>query len=91
MKYGWNKESKKIFNKMKEFFDNKCVRCNGESGLLNVERDHIIPSYQGGSNEPSNWQPLCAKCNSSKGPENIDFRLLFCEKNNKKIPKNLLP
>lgn len=59
---------------MLDFFEHTCVKCLGESGLINVEKDHIIPLYLGGSNGLDNIQPLCAKCNSSKGAETLDFR-----------------
>jgi len=49
----------------------KCVRC-GAGGHL--DRDHIQPVYQGGSDSIDNIQPLCARCNASKGPENVDHR-----------------
>jgi 5-methylcytosine-specific restriction endonuclease McrA len=87
-KYGWNKESRKIFGEMKRFFNNECVKCRGASNLANVERDHIIPSYQGGSNLPNNWQPLCARCNTSKGPDNTDYRIKWCVYNRKFMPKD---
>lgn len=41
----------------------KCARC-GAGGKLTV--DHVIPLVQGGSNWPSNLQPLCLSCNCSK-------------------------
>lgn len=71
---------------MKEFFHHTCVKCNGESGLLNVDKDHIIPVYQGGSDSIKNIQPLCAKCNASKGPENKDYRQVYCSKNRILMP-----
>ena len=64
---------------MKEYFNNTCVRCAGASGLIKVGKDHIMPLYQGGSDSIKNIQPLCARCNSSKGSENIDHRINFCE------------
>lgn len=65
--------------KMKDHFNHTCAICLGESGLANVERDHIIPIYQGGSDSIRNIQPLCARCNASKGPEAIDFRPLLAK------------
>jgi len=81
------REKRRLFEIMKRVFIYTCVRCEGESQLINVERDHIIPKYQGGSDDPTNWQPLCAKCNASKGPERIDWRLSFAKKYNIIIPK----
>lgn len=40
-----------------------CVRCGSTE---NVEADHIVSRVDGGSNDPSNYQPLCKSCNSSK-------------------------
>lgn len=82
------REKKALFNDMKKLFNYTCVRCKGESGLINVERDHIIPTYQGGINEVTNWQPLCAKCNASKGPETIDWRIPYAKENNIIIPED---
>lgn len=84
------REQKKIFAEMKVFFNNTCVRCEGKSGLKNVERDHIVPRYQGGNDSPKNMQPLCAKCNTSKGPETIDWRVIYAKKHGLKIPLNWL-
>jgi 5-methylcytosine-specific restriction endonuclease McrA len=57
---------------LKAFCRHQCVRCGDNSGKL--FRDHIKPIYQGGSDGIDNIQPLCPKCNSSKGREAIDFR-----------------
>jgi 5-methylcytosine-specific restriction endonuclease McrA len=43
--------------------DWKCAHC-GRPGLLTV--DHKIPLSRGGSNWPSNLQPLCFRCNVVK-------------------------
>lgn len=84
------REQKAVFAKMKELFNNTCVRCEGKSGLVNLERDHIKPRYQGGDDSVKNMQPLCAKCNSSKGAESIDWRVIYAEKHNIKIPQEWL-
>ena len=56
---------------LREFFG-CCVRCGATE--FNLERDHIMPVYQGGSDGIENIQPLCAWFNSGKGPENEDHR-----------------
>ena len=84
------REKKLEFKRMVIFFEYTCVRCRGESGLERVERDHIIPSYKGGLDEPSNYQPLCARCNASKGPESIDHRIKYCEDHNLVMPEEWL-
>ena len=58
---------------LKTEFDLKCVRCL--TNECNVEKDHIIPLYQGGSDSIENIQPLCAYCNSSKGPETFNWKV----------------
>jgi 5-methylcytosine-specific restriction endonuclease McrA len=49
----------------------RCVRCGANA---NLEKDHIVPIYQNGSDAIENIQPVCARCNASKGPEDIDHR-----------------
>lgn len=84
------REKKEQFKIMCDFFNNTCVRCNGKSFLLNMERSHIIPSYKGGIDNITNWQPICSKCHSSKGPETIDYRIIFSEKNGLFMPNEWL-
>jgi 5-methylcytosine-specific restriction endonuclease McrA len=49
-----------------------CVMC-GDRGRY-LERDHILPKYQGGDETLENSQPVCARCNSGKGPDSTDYR-----------------
>ena len=70
--------SKQEWEEMKHFFENTCVKCHGATKLNGVVKDHIIPIYKGGSDGIDNLQPLCAKCNASKGPETVDYRLGYC-------------
>ncbi len=51
---------------------NKCLRCEDENAKLTI--DHVIPLVAGGSNSIDNAQPLCQKCNSSKGTKSTDYR-----------------
>ncbi|NOS67941.1 MAG: DUF1376 domain-containing protein [Candidatus Peribacteraceae bacterium] len=48
-----------------------CPRCG--STTLELVKDHVVPVYQGGSDQLNNIQPLCRKCNAEKGPEAIDW------------------
>lgn len=54
-----------------EQFNGCCARC----GKPEFTKDHIVPIYMGGCECIANLQPLCRNCNSSKGPECIDWRV----------------
>ena len=78
--------TKKEWEEMKVFFRETCVKCFNESKLNGVVKDHIIPIYQGGNDGLDNIQPLCAKCNASKGADTEDYRLKYCLENNLEMP-----
>lgn len=82
--------TKEEWEEMKQYFNYTCVRCLGKSGSDKIVKDHITPIYQGGSDGIDNIQPLCDKCNSSKGPENIDFRLEYCGQFGLEMPAEFL-
>jgi 5-methylcytosine-specific restriction endonuclease McrA len=56
-----------------EFFNWRCVRCGLDTRQFGLQKDHVIPIYQGGSDDINNLQPLCTKCNASKGPETTNW------------------
>lgn len=60
------------WERLKLEFGFRCVRCGTVE--LPVEKDHIIPLYQGGSDSIENIQPVCARCNANKGPEDFDWK-----------------
>jgi 5-methylcytosine-specific restriction endonuclease McrA len=56
-----------------KIFGNCCLCCGSSE---NLHADHIIPLTKGGNNFISNIQPLCCRCNISKGNRIIvDYRL----------------
>jgi hypothetical protein len=55
--------------------DRRCVLCGAKPDAGPLQVDHIVPRSQGGSNEPSNLQVLCALCNRGKSNrDDEDFR-----------------
>lgn len=41
-----------------------CVKCGSTE---EIEADHIVSRSEGGTSRVENYQPLCKKCNASKG------------------------
>ena len=52
--------------------DRKCLLCGSGPEKIQLQVDHIIPRSQGGGNDISNLQVLCATCN--RGKSNRDDR-----------------
>lgn len=51
-------------------YGNVCLSC----GIDEITVDHVVPLVRGGANTIDNLQPLCKKCNFSKGSKIIDYR-----------------
>lgn len=49
----------------------RCFCCGREKPL---HIDHIVPVVQGGTDDITNLQPLCALCNRRKGDRFVDYR-----------------
>jgi diadenosine tetraphosphate (Ap4A) HIT family hydrolase len=55
--------------------DGRCALCGITKDDSPIDVDHIIPRSRGGSNDITNLQALCAKCNRTKRNKDItDFR-----------------
>lgn len=81
--------SKEEWEELKGFFGH-CVICGTSSDEAKLVKDHIVPIYQGGSDGIDNLQPLCQSCNSRKGPDVTDYRLVYCDRNGLKMPAKWL-
>jgi 5-methylcytosine-specific restriction endonuclease McrA len=53
--------------------DCRCVMCGLKLLKQQIQKDHIVPIYQGGSDGIENLQPLCAACNARKGPDSFNW------------------
>ncbi len=54
-------------------FWNRCVMCGVHCQRGVLQKDHVIPIYQGGSDAIDNLQPLCKLCNLAKGPDSTNW------------------
>ena len=55
--------------------DQICQLCGATKSDRMLEVDHIVPRSKGGTNDPSNLQVLCSRCNRAKSNrDSTDFR-----------------
>lgn len=53
--------------------EGKCLRCKKIAPLT---KDHVQPLSKGGADYIDNIQPLCRSCNSAKGTQWVDYRVI---------------
>lgn len=63
--------TKQEWKELCDQYGNKCLACGQQAKL---SPDHVIPISKGGTNDISNIQPLCLKCNLSKHNRIVDYR-----------------
>lgn len=57
---------------LQKLYASPCVVCGG---LEDIQADHVISLKHGGTHSEGNLQPLCRRCNSSKGAKfMVEFR-----------------
>lgn len=55
----------------------RCELCGIPANERAIEVDHILPRKHGGTDDPTNLQALCFKCNANKGArDDADFRTI---------------
>ena len=58
--------------------DNTCTYCGYRRRAASLDIDHVIPVARGGSNDPSNLQVICRRCNQRKGVQtDEEFRARY--------------
>jgi 5-methylcytosine-specific restriction endonuclease McrA len=67
------------WEEMKNTYDHTCLNCGRKEPEIKLQPDHIVPVVFGGITTTDNIQPLCARCNKSKGANIIDYRARYPE------------
>ena len=61
-----------------EKYDGHCAYCGKEITVKDMQRDHFIPKYAGGTDDISNMMPSCRNCNYYKSAYHVEtFRDLL--------------
>lgn len=50
-----------------------CLSCKLQEPVIKLTRDHVVPLLLGGTNDITNIQPLCFKCNREKHTKTIRY------------------
>jgi 5-methylcytosine-specific restriction protein A len=67
------------WNNLKDLYQHCCLACGRQEPFTDLHylwltEDHVIPLAQNGTNDISNIQPLCIRCNNIKNNQTIDYR-----------------
>ncbi len=55
-----------LWKKIKNDADFRCSHCGAQEPDIKLSPDHRVPRDKSGTNDDSNWQPLCEQCNILK-------------------------
>lgn len=74
------------FNELCDIYGGICLCCGGNKPLT---ADHVIPLSKGGSNSIENIQPLCGSCNSRKGVNTDDYRMVNTDRSSVNLDEHI--
>jgi hypothetical protein len=60
------KPSPTLWKAIKEKWNFSCAVCGAKEPDIKLSPDHRVPRSRNGTNDDSNWQPLCEQCNNAK-------------------------
>src|SRR3954447_3036299 len=66
--------SSREWRELKEYYDYHCLRCGKREPEIRLTKDHIVPVFQGGTDDASTLQPLCDACHLAKGHSAANYR-----------------
>lgn len=74
------KPSKTLWASILAASDHRCAHCGQQEPNVKLSPDHRVPRSRGGSNDTSNWQPLCEQCNIQKSSacQGCDLNCMTC-------------
>lgn len=74
------KPSKQLWEAILHASDHRCANCGLSEPDITLSWDHRVPRSRGGTNEDTNWQPLCEQCNILKSAacQRCTFNCLIC-------------
>lgn len=78
--------SKKVRQEVYEKYNGHCAYCGKEIELKDMQVDHLVPLYNGGTDDFDNLMPACRRCNHYKRSASVEsFRSMI-----EKIPEKLM-
>ena len=85
--------SRTVEKRIYEKYHHRCAICSKETVFDGGEVDHIAPKTKGGTDDPSNLQWLCYRCNKLKGNKrtNEEVGELLDDLEAGKIAKSFIP